>query len=220
MKRIAYVTLIGVFLAGTALAQDDSPKSEKRQPPTTLFSPGTGNTVFSGYGAPVYKFGRLKGEFAHYAGVRGGLIINDSFVIGLAGYGLAHPDRRESYTGNEYAEDPYIGFGYGGALIEYTFFPKRLVNFTLGATIGGGGLVYHENDDDDEDDDHRAHHGRANSFFVVEPEATISVNVTRFCRVGAGVSYRYVNGIRNDTDFDDADFSGLHGNFMVSFGWF
>jgi hypothetical protein len=218
IRIILTLALLGAAWSTAALSQEASSESDTgRQAPQTLFSMGAGKTTFSGYGAPVYKLGRLKGEYAHYAGLKGGLIVNDSFVIGFAGYGLAHPDRRESYTGREYTEYPYIGFGYGGALVEYTFLPKNLFNFTIGTTIGGGGLEYYEQRDKDDDTERS---GKHNSFFVIEPEVSAHINLTRFCKIGAGVSYRYVNGISGDPDFDDSDFSGLHGNVMVSLGWF
>ncbi len=210
--KVKYILTLIVALAvwpGILSADDTTTAAESdSNAPQTLLSMTAGKTRFSGYGAPVYKLGHLKGEYAHYAGLKGGLIVNDSFVIGIAGYGLVHPDRRESYTGKEYTEYPYIGFGYGGALIEYTFYPKNLFNFTIGTTVGGGSLEYYEQKEKDEDEQSGTH----NSFFVVEPEISAHINLTRFCKIGVGVSYRYVNGLNGDPDFNDSDFSGVHGN--------
>ena len=130
-------------------------------------------------------------------------------------HGLAAPGKRENY-GDEYTGIyDEVQFGYGGFLTEYYFNPKDLVVFSIGTLIGGGGLYFSQDNEDDEDD----HNEGGDNFFVIEPELNVFIHVTRFCIVGAGVSYRYVNGI-NSEGMDDKDFRGPAASAMVQFGWF
>jgi hypothetical protein len=80
-------------------------------------------------------------------------------------------------------------------------------------------LGFSSHKDDDDNDDDNEHHSSADKFFVVEPEVNIFVNLARFCRVGIGGSYRYVNGLDNEI-YKDKHFSGANVKVIAAFGWF
>lgn len=217
MKR--FITILGIIAvcASFAFAEDvvTEKPAKKDKAPATLF--GSKDMTFSGYGAPTVRFGNAAGKWAVYHGMRGGLIINDSFVIGAGGMCLAYPYDREELTGRVYTgTEDRTAFGYGGMLFEYHFFPKDLINFSVGTLIGGGSAGFHGGDMD---------RGSGmgwrggNIFFVTEPEVMAYVNVTRFFRIGAGVTYRFVNGI-DISGLKDSDFRGLNGSLLLAFGWF
>jgi len=176
-------------------------KKRKRViPPQTLFS--INEASFSGYGAPAVNWARIGNKNTCLIGGKGGLTINDHFVIGGAGYGLAYPSEREDLSGNTYlGEKPYLHFEYGGGLLEYYFLPKFLMPISLGVLVGAGGLHF---SNEVEGDDHK---NKSDIFFIVQPELTIYLNVTRFFRIGAGASYRFTNEIEKDS-FTDNDFHG------------
>jgi hypothetical protein len=190
-------------------------KPEKKDnPPQTLFRGKSIN--LSGYGAPVYKFSPAGETYSHFVGGRGGLIINDIFVIGGGGYGLVYPDRRDKLSGETYTgTEPYVHMGYGGGLLELHIYPKSLIHLSAGVLIGAGGITFDSSKPEDSDDNQR--HG--DSFFVAEPELNLYVNVTRFLRIGIGASYRFVNGINSD-ELSDSDFRGPTAQVMFAFGWF
>jgi hypothetical protein len=187
---------------------------QKDNPPKTLID--IKNVNFSGYGGVYTRYSKIGEADGCLVGGRGGLIINDNFVLGLGGMGLTHPTDREKLSGSDYTGLlNSVGFGYGGFLAEYYFNPKDLIVFSAGTLIGGGGLSFY----DDREQDDEGDHSEGDNFFVVEPEVNIFVNVTRFCRIGAGVSYRYVAGIDSD-EFADKDFRGPSASIMAQFGWF
>jgi hypothetical protein len=198
-----------------------APEAEKPEKPKrvveTVFS-GIGKDIYiSGYGAFTGSYARIKHEDAYLPGFRAGVIL-DNFVLGFSGTGLAHPNKRRDYGDNSYTDGrDYINFGYGGGLIEYYFFPKKLVHFSIGTVIGGGGLSFSSDKDDDDDNDN--HKSGADKFFVVEPEANIFINLARFCRIGIGGSYRYIKGLDNEV-YKDRHFSGPSVRVTAAFGWF
>jgi hypothetical protein len=200
----------------TAENRDTAVVKRNDIPPKTLFE--IKKARFSGYGGINTSYSKIGDTNGYMAGGRGGVIINDSVVLGFAGMGLVYPTDREEVTGNDYSGVfDTTSFGYGGFLMEYYFNPKDLVVFSAGTLIGGGGLLfYDDNADDDEDDDYNYDY---DNFFVVEPEVHVFINVTRFCRVGIGVSYRFTQGIDNG-ELKDKDFRGPSASAMVQFGWF
>jgi hypothetical protein len=201
------------FMITTAMAEEEKKDAppKKDNPPKTLFNSKDAN--FSGYGGIYTKYSKIGEANSCLVGGRGGLIVNDSFVLGLAGIGLVHPTDRGELTDSEYTGTmDTVDFGYGGFLFEYYFNPKDLIVFSAGSLIGGGGLSFHENEDSGNDEG-------SDKFFVIEPELNVFVNVTRFCRIGIGVSYRFVSGINTD-EFSDKDFRGAGATVMAQFGWF
>ncbi|MBN2401862.1 MAG: hypothetical protein JXN64_05640 [Spirochaetes bacterium] len=193
----------------------DAEKPDKPKRVVNTFFGGMGKDIYiSGYGAFTGSYARIKHKDAFLPGFRAGVIL-DNFVVGFSGAGLAYPNERKDFGDKSYTDNKdYVNFGYGGGMIEYYFFPKKLVHFSIGTTIGGGGLNF-SSDDDDDDDDHRG----ADKFFVVEPEVNIFVNLARFCRIGIGGSYRYINGLDNDV-YKDKHFSGANVKVIAAFGWF
>ena len=56
-------------------------------------------------------------------------------------------------------------------------------------------------------------------FFYIEPEINGYVNVTKWCRIGAGISYRFVQGAKKD-EFSDRDLRNVGATCFAEFGWF
>jgi hypothetical protein len=124
--------------------------------------------------APEMKFSEVNGKFAHFFGGYGGWLINHRVLIGGGGYGLT----------NRYRE---LDMGYGGFVIEYFANPTRLVNFSVKGLVGAGSSSYHWDD----------------PFFVVEPEAQMTLNVAEHFRIGFGGGYRFIEAAgRREDDLD------------------
>lgn len=201
--------------------QSDVKKSEiAEQADSEPIKTVTGSKKFmpGGYGAPVFKITQLgANDVAYFAGLRTGFIMNHYFSIGAAANVLINPlDRSRlggySYTGTE----PVVSMGYGGVMLEYYIFPKSIVHVSIGVLIGGGAFIYQ---DGNYWQQQKFSINSAYGFFAIEPEINVYVNITRFFRIGAGATYRYVNGIK-DTRITDATFSGFGGQLMLQFGWF
>lgn len=208
-----HAALIILLLATSAIAEEakkDDNAGSTRIPPKTLID--VKNSYYSGYMGIFTKSSKIGDAYGCLVGGKGGLIINDKFVIGGGGMGLTYPTGREKISGSDYTGTlDRVGFGYGGFLMEYYLNPKDIVVFSGGLLVGAGGItLYDENTDENR---------KADKFFVAEPEINVLVNVTRFCRVGVGVSYRFVNGIHSG-EFADKDFRGPACSVMAQFGWF
>jgi hypothetical protein len=152
-----------------------------------------------GCGGPIIKISGVSDIFCVLVGGRGGWIINHMFLLGGGGYGLVSD---VFISGNK------LNMEYGGLYAEYIFNSDALIHFTVGSLIGIGTAHY-----DPEGSDSR-------SFFVLEPEANVELNVVTFFRVCAGVSYRFSIGASGPAGLNDATLSGLSANLFLKFGYF
>jgi hypothetical protein len=193
---------------------ETKPEVKKSNPPSTLFS-GIKGTHFSGYGGIYSRYSKIGDTYGTLMGGRGAVLLNDKFAFGAGAMGLVYPKSRERLSGNKYTgENDITDFSYGGFITEYYFNPKSLIVFSFGNLIGGGTLSF-TNDDKDK----KNHQHERDEFFIIEPEVNVFVNLTRFCRAGIGVSYRFISGL-NTKDFGKKDFNGPTASAMVQFGWF
>lgn len=85
VQRIVLAAILSVFVPATGAAQEAE----------TLLG---GGTTSGGFGGPATAFTTIHGDFAILVGGRGGWIVNHSFVLGGAGYGLATPDIRTGFA--------------------------------------------------------------------------------------------------------------------------
>lgn len=191
----------------------------------TLFNKSKSDTKkkvsVGGYGTAVGKLTPLNGKLGVLTGMEGGVLLNHKLMLGAAGYGLtnniesANPltprDRRE-----------YLQFWYAGLMAEYTHNSDKLIHWSVGGLLGGGGVGRREGRWRDGwfDDDHDGDGWYDGSgFFVAEPFASVEVNVTRWLRINAGGSYRFVAG--SDTPgIKDSDLSGPSFKFGIKAGKF
>lgn len=193
MKSCVIIFLV-LALAGPVLARDE-----------TLL----GDDLESGgYGAIVVKYGRIVGEDGVFVGGQGGWIINHALVIGIGGYGLA------TQIGMEGSECTYLGFGYGGLLLEFIIASNKLVHLSVHGLIGGGGVGYY---DENQCDFERNCDNDA--FFALEPGASLMLNLHKYIRVGFGATYRHVDGVHYK-DLSNSDLSGATAQFIMKFGSF
>ncbi|MGQ9664708.1 MAG: hypothetical protein ACUVQ3_04725 [bacterium] len=134
------------------------------------------------FGGVVIKFSELNDKFACLIGGRGAFVFNHFFAIGGGGYGLANPITVHThYPLREYDME----FGYGGLIVEFILGSRRLIHFGVHTLIGGGSLCYRNDYYEPWYDD---------GFFVLEPGAELTLNVTKCLRIDLGGSYRYIHG--------------------------
>jgi hypothetical protein len=165
-------------------------EDDSYQPPKAILE---GKKIrYSGYGGPSVRFAGINNQFSLFTGGKGGMIINDSLVLGGAGYGMLLPD----YSGTYGRFRP----GYGGFLLEYILFPKSIINFSLGTLIGAG-------------------NAGDSTFFILEPEINVFVNITRYFKIGISGAYRYTSGM-NAGALNDESFRGFSAGLVFEFGKF
>jgi hypothetical protein len=74
--------------------------------------------------------------------------------------------------------------GYGGFRVAGIIASDRLVNFTVGVLAGGGALGSQRNGGEGT--------GYNDTFWILEPDASVDVNIAKQFRLSSGVSYRFV----------------------------
>jgi hypothetical protein len=195
MKSLIIV-LLAVLASYPVMAQDE-----------TLLS---GEVESGGYGGPICKIGRINGEAGIFVGGQGGWIINHRFVLGGKGYGLVNDVDIEG------SRNLRLDFGCGGAFLEYIISPHELLHLSLHSMIGAGGVVYSVRK---YTDDQAPVNYNGDAFFVVEPGINCILNVTNYFRIGAGVTYRYVDGVKYES-LSDSDLSGASAEVLLKFGVF
>lgn len=168
-----------------------------------------------GYGGPVVRFTQIgpHSDLGVVVGGRGGWIVNHSFILGGGGYGLVTDHDPADWETN-FQNDYRLNIGYGGLFLGYIHQSDQLLHFTVETLIGWGGVNYSQFDEDYDDSDYNG-----DSFFVLEPGASVEVNVTDFFRVGVGATYRYVQGVDYHA-LSNQDLSGLTGQIEFKFGSF
>jgi hypothetical protein len=133
------------------------------------------------------------------SGFSAGMVVNHTFTIGgwgrsfIHSHGMYNPNVTETSGG-------YLDGAYGGLLMEYILMPKSVVHVSFPLLIGGGSISY-VNDQDDNycennwesyDDDEVMD---KDDFFVIEPGVRAELNILKFMRLNAGISYRYTAGV-------------------------
>ncbi|OHD65315.1 MAG: hypothetical protein A2176_15385 [Spirochaetes bacterium RBG_13_51_14] len=162
------------------------------------------------------------GQAAHFSGgwgvlfgQRAALLVDHIFAIG-AGYEVSLYASRGRIDGDRTGPERYTSyiappasrpkFLYGGGYIAYHIFSEKIVNFSLGALAGWGRLGQ----------DYAAGHG--STFFILEPELYLFVNLPRYARIGVGTSYRISWGV-NYRGITDRDFRGFSLGLQIQAGF-
>lgn len=211
------IFLLSMLIAfATAVSAQDNESTQKASSGgddeiQALFKKG-GHPVKVGFFiGPEAAYTQFKGRDVFLGGLSMGVIIDHFFSVGLAGYGILNSgnlwyDNIDQVT----HEGAYLYGGYGGVKFEFRVLPKYPVHVNFPITIGGGGLVYNTGS-------YRYHNYYEgytidwDAFFMVEPGVMVEVNLLKFMRLDAGVTYRYTP----DLDLMNTS-SGLINNFNAS----
>lgn len=196
MKKLLALLLI-MSLGMMASAQETTTTPDQSKPNDeyrTIF--GNGEKITTGWFLGANGgYTRFCSSDVALAGIGGGLIINHNFIIGGQFYGISN-NPGLTYENFIDGKDVKLEGGWGGFLLEYTLFPSSPVHVTFPLVIGGGELryttideylVYEEEDECDWDREVLD----SDRFFVIEPGVKAEVNILKWLRLDAGVSYRY-----------------------------
>lgn len=176
--RSAAFTLFIALAAVAAPAFASVSDTAESQSPQILFQP---KFQFPAQGGVDVKAAFLPVGTVTLVGGRGELMVGDNLGIGVASYSLVS-ELVPTYSGVKHD----IGLSYGGLLLNYSFYPRRLFYFNTALLMGLGqaSSVARENNAD------RVH----SAFPVLEPELDWMVNVTRELRLGLCFSWRFFPG--------------------------
>ncbi|MBN2325151.1 MAG: DUF2807 domain-containing protein [Spirochaetes bacterium] len=148
------------------------------------------------YGGPVFRMGALNSSLAAFVGYRGGFVINRTVSIGGGGYAL---------ISDVYLSGTGLKMGYGGLELEYKLNPDDLFHLVFRSLVGFGGVELPG--------------VGSESFFAFEPGVGIELNVAKFFKIDAGVSYRLAAGADRVPGITNGTLSGLNGEISLLFGF-
>jgi len=194
MKHFTMIIII-LFASFLATAQDET--SANTDQIGTLFGKNKDAKLgwFVGLDNGYTQFGSRD---VHMSGLNAGLIVNHNFSIGFSGSGWTNRNSMY-YCHVTDSTGAYLEGGFGRFILEYTLNPKSAVHLTFPLLIGGGGASYINDTDywEWDEDEWDTYHKNLDTdiFFSIEPGIRAEVNVFRFMRFNAGVSYRYVSGL-------------------------
>ena len=215
---VALVLSLGMI---KARAQEENVRNDEIQ---TLFNGGDNIRLTGSYAAFAVSGSQLNDGFGLLLGARGGVIVNHSFLIGGAGYGII-PTNKVTCPIPEHTGNHYLTGGYGGLFFEYIHAPNRLLHFTANTLVGFGGVTYTKTGDNNynpNSDNAFKHQG---SFvFVLEPGIAMDMNITGSFRMSLGVSYRYSPNFKLQYEGSNivpkTAFNGFSVNLIFKFGNF
>ena len=180
MKKTVIISAILFLFCSSVFSQDPEFEYYKSREIKTLLGP---NREGGAYGAFAMGYTVIDNRNAVLFGGRFGWLASHSIGIGFGATGFMNEfhyepllDREVSLTG-----------GYGGLYIEPILFPRFPVHLSFPVLFGAGGISYiskenSENNNLIEDSE---------AFLLIEPAAEIEINLTRFCRLAIGASYRF-----------------------------
>lgn len=158
-------------------------------------------------------------QAAFFTGGQIAMVFGKKLNVGFAGYGLTSPvlSDRVDADGTHY----YYDMGYGGLLFEPVFFSRSAIHFTLPVLLGAGGAGFRPttspfsyNYEDVNWDNYVA-----DAFFVAEPGLNMELNLFKWMRLDAGVSYRFISDGYFGSSLNSS-LSGWSANCGLKFGWF
>lgn len=197
---IRKATLVVLILAGT-LATFSQEKEFQ-----TIFD--NKDLRISGMGGPFMQFTTVAGEFGHMMGGGGGVLLNNFF---FGGYGLGLTNAIPDYV-NQNPSDR-LTLGHGGFWLGYSLFGDKPVHFTFSSMIGWGEFGVMQN--------YATYPFVRDQIFVLAPTAEVELNLTRYFRIGAGVSYNlYTMVDQSIHGYTSSNLSSPGGFLSFKFGWF
>ena len=167
------------------------------------------------YISPVIKFTTMYGHGVNLLGVKGGWVINNSFVIGAEYYAL-NSDITPNWVDPSSGISPLIKFTTGGLNFEYIFIHENIFSASAEIFMGGAGIILQPS----------PYYG--GDFLVWEPQLNANINLNEWSHLSLGISYRttsaldiyHIDGSENlpPLDFPIKNLRGWAGSISFIFG--
>jgi hypothetical protein len=162
----------------------------------------------SGMAGPFMQFTSVAGDFGFMMGGGGAVLLNDFF---FGGYGLGLTNAIPDYVNDNPSNQ--LTLGHGGFWLGYALFGNKPIHLTFSSMIGWGEFGITQFDDYEP-------YIRDN-IFIVAPTLEVEANLTRYFRIGAGVSYNLYTMVDNNLHgYTNGDLSSVAGFLSFKFGWF
>jgi hypothetical protein len=161
------------------------------------------------------KFSQIGNQEANFLGGYANWILDHQLYFGLGAYGLV-----SDYDLPFHASDNLVmDLAYGGFLLNVDVNPLNLVHVGIGTMVGGGTMSLRDRYDDYYYDDYYDNSLLSESFFLLEPAVTATINVTDNFHMAVDGSYRFTNGLNNDF-LQDSEMRRFALGIHLQVGWF
>lgn len=199
MNKLLLISILFIFFRFPLVAQTGIENHVPRQDDgeiKTLFKKPAHPVKLGYYISTESAYTQFDGKDVFIAGLSTGVILNHFFSIGLGANGVLNPGNLW-YDNIQDSAGAYLYGGYGGVKLEFSVLPAFPVHLNFPVLIGGGGMMYntwmnHYKDNDNFDGTTLVW----DAFFVVEPGVMVELNLVKFVRIDAGISYRYAPDLR------------------------
>ncbi len=181
--------------------------------PKTLFKSGRA----TGFGQFDVKYTQIRDNDVLILGGQGGVILNRHVILGLT----AHSTVNDLYfDGTAPAERLSFQMGYGGILLGYIVAPVKVVHISFPVSFGAGTVnIYNRINE--------SFYGETikvdieNSLFLyTEPGIQLELNIVKFMKIAAGVSYRLNHSLDLTNPIKSNDLNNWATNFSIVLGKF
>jgi hypothetical protein len=222
-KQLIILIILGAFVF-PMMAQTDSVQQTSKQDDgeiKTLFNKSKHPMKIGWYVGPEAGYTRFGDKNVYLAGISFGAIIDHNFSIGLGANAIANSGNLWYNNVND-TSGAYLYGGYGGLKLEFKLFPSYPVHINFPILIGGGGLAYNTWIYHCEDKDQNDYDGNTldwDGFFVVEPGIMVEINLLKYMRLDAGVSYRYTPDLQL-MNTSSGLINNFNANLSLKFGMF
>ena len=206
MKKILLIATL--FASGQLFAQETTEQGK----------PFSGKLHHSGYGALTSTYSKFNNEDALFLGAYGGWMLEHKLMLGVGGHYLVTKHNgiginTETNKRNE------LKMGYGGLVVEYTFFENKIVHATAKSLVGFGIVTNGSKGRYDEETGESWRSDDESGFFAFEPSINVEVSVTKWFRVSAGGGYRLIRSA-DIVGLSNSDMSSPTANVTLKFGVF
>jgi hypothetical protein len=187
MIKLALASMV-LLASSTAFAADPA-----AQAPQVLIGESQPLRYTGWYLAPTAGFTSFNSKLAYLPGLRGAVMLNQRFGVGLAGNLIGTND---TFIGDNEVRE--VG-AYGGFYFQYVLRSTDLIHAYADATVGGGSWCERVTNDDECNE---------RDFAFIEPTVNVELNLARNVRLAAGVGYRGAIAERVD-GFSRGSMSGV-----------
>ena len=215
------ITLIGITILLSAPVYSQKTDKKPTDDYQTLLS-RDGNMSHGFYGGFEFGYTMISDRSAMLTGFNMAWVVDHTLEFGFVGKGFVTNPLPDINLSNQ--NFLYTG-GYGGLHFAATIMGNKPINISFPLTIGAGGISYIRSQYSGYNDNFYPESYYA--FFVVEPGVEIQLNMTRFFRLCAGVSYRHTSDIyliysetNNQNITSPSSLRGLNMSVKLKFGKF
>jgi hypothetical protein len=213
MKKTTFISALLILLCSSLFSQDPEFEYNKRNEIKTLLGH---NRAGGAYGVFTAGYSVVDNRNAVLFGGRFGWLASHSIGVGLGATGFINEFHYEPFLAREVS----LAGGYGGIYIEPILFPRFPVHISFPVLFGAGGISYISKDNDENNNLVE----NSEAFLLIEPAAEVELNLTRFCRLAIGATYRFPTsfniGLSESSNVHARSIKGISYTMSIKFGKF